>query len=74
MLYPLLDAQASLRHLSDGTGALMRSVTYDAWGQVRQRTGSVWSRLGYTGEPMGTHDGTVSLRARHYQPALGRFF
>ncbi|NJO82382.1 MAG: RHS repeat-associated core domain-containing protein [Blastochloris sp.] len=36
-------------------------------------SGSAWTRLGYTGEPMGWHDGTVYLRARHYQPALGRF-
>lgn len=70
--YPLLDAQASVRALTDAGGAVVRRVTYDAWGGVRQATGAAWTRLGYTGEPMGA-DGTVYLRARHYQPALGRF-
>lgn len=51
----------------------MRSLTYDVWGTVRHSSGSAWTRLGYTSEPMGTHDGTVYLWARHYQPALGSF-
>jgi RHS repeat-associated protein len=73
ILYPLLDAQASLRELTDATGAVVRALHYDAWGTIRHSSGSAWTRLGYTGEPMGTHDGTVYLRARHYQPSLGRF-
>jgi len=50
-----------------------RTITYDAWGTVRHTTGTVATRLGYTGEWMGLVDGTVYLRARHYQPTLGRF-
>ena len=40
---------------------------------MRHTTGTATTRLGYTGEWMGLVDGTVYLRARHYQPALGRF-
>ena len=36
-------------------------------------SGSASSRLGFTGELMGAADGTVYLRARHYNPVLGRF-
>jgi len=71
--YTLLDALGSIRALVTPAGAVARTIHYDAWGTVRHTTGTVATRLGYTGEWMGMVDGTVYLRARHYQPALGRF-
>ncbi|MEM8531768.1 MAG: RHS repeat-associated core domain-containing protein [Chloroflexota bacterium] len=70
VIYPLVDHQGSIRHLVDRYGTLSDSVHYDAWGTVRQGENSL--NLGYTGERMNA-DGTIFLRARHYQPALGRF-
>ena len=64
------DAWVSRRH---HTGTVVRSTVYDIWGSVRTTSGTVDTRLGYTGELMGAVDGTVYLRARHYRPALGRF-
>jgi RHS repeat-associated protein len=73
VFYPLLDGLRSARQLTDATGAIVRSTTFDAFGVVRYQTGTALSTLGYTGERTGTADGTVYLRARHYQPNLGRF-
>src|SRR6266540_3392491 len=71
--HPLLDALGSVRHLTDSSGAVVLSRSYDAYGNIRHTTGSAVTRLGYTGELTGVADGTVYLRARHYSPTLGRF-
>jgi RHS repeat-associated protein len=71
--YPLLDALGSLRHLTDASGDLALSRSYDAFGHIRHTAGAASSRFGFTGEPFGAVDGMVYLRARHYHPALGRF-
>ena len=69
--YALLDAQGSLKHLTDTTGALTRTRMYDAWGNLRFTTGTGTSRLGSTGE---WQDGSlVYLRARWYHTGLGTF-
>lgn len=71
--YTLLDALGSIRARVTPSGTVARTITYDAWGTVLHTSGTATTRLGYTGEWMGLVDGTVYLRARHYQPALGRF-
>ena len=69
--YALLDAQASIRHLTDVTGTLTLTRVYDAWGNLRVTTGMDTSRLGSTGE---WQDGSlVYLRARWYHTGLGTF-
>ncbi|HEX5690103.1 MAG TPA: RHS repeat-associated core domain-containing protein, partial [Roseiflexaceae bacterium] len=71
--YALLDGLGSLRQLTDSNGAVVLNRSYDAFGALRANTGSETSRMGFTGEPTGAADGLVYLRARHYNPALGRF-
>jgi len=71
--YPLLDAQGTVRALSDASGALRMQQRFDAFGVRRHISGSGSSGLGYTGELTNPDDSTVYLRARHYQPRLGRF-
>ena len=69
--YALLDAQGSLKQLTDTTGAVTLTRVSDAWGTVRFTTGTGTSRLGYTGE---WQDGSlVYLRARWYHTGLGTF-
>ena len=40
VVYSLLDGLGSVRHLTDGSGAIVLSRVYDAYGTVRQSTGS----------------------------------
>ena len=71
--YPLLDGLGSVRHLTDGSGTIILSRGYDAFGAIRYTAGTAQTALGFTGERMGAVDGTIYLHARHYSPALGRF-
>jgi len=71
--YPLLDGLGSVRRLTDAAGTVILSRSYDAYGNVWFAAGTGSSRLGYTGELQDSVSGLVYLRARHYQPALGRF-
>jgi RHS repeat-associated protein len=59
--------------LADAAGSVVLQRSFDAYGNVRHSTGSANSSLGFAGEWTNPTDGTVYLRARHYQPALGRF-
>jgi RHS repeat-associated protein len=75
MVYPLGDGLGSVRNLTDASGVVTRSVSYDAWGVLRHATGTApagASGLGYTGEQQ-FGDGIVHLRARAYAPQWGRF-
>ena len=71
--YPLVDGLGSVRHLTDGAGNVMLSRSYDAFGNLRQSTGTGVTRLGFTGELQDQMTGLVYLRARHYHTVLGRF-
>lgn len=71
--YPLLDGLGSVRHLTDSSGNVTLSRSYDAFGNVRHSSGTGVTRLGYTGELQDQLTGLVYLRARFYHPVLGRF-
>jgi RHS repeat-associated protein len=70
--YLLADALASIRGVTDGSGALVGSMTYDAFGAIRSQTGAP-SAFGYTGELYTAATGLLHLRARDLNPSLGRF-
>jgi RHS repeat-associated protein len=58
--------------VTDGSGVLVGSIAYDAFGAVRSQSGSS-SALGYTGELYTAATGLLHLRARDLNPTLGRF-
>src|SRR5258706_806531 len=62
----------SVRLLSDANGQLLGSLRYSPFGEVEQQTGSR-SPLGFTGQMQDAASGLTYLRARYYDPALGRF-
>ena len=57
---------------ADGTGALVGTADYDAFGAVRASAG-VAGTFGFAGEQLDPETGRVHLRARQYAPGLGRF-
>jgi len=67
----LYDGLGSTTELADGAGAATGAYSYDAFGAVRSHTGgsTQWS---FTGE-QNDANGLEYLRARYYDPALGRF-
>jgi RHS repeat-associated protein len=70
--YPLADSLGSVRGMTDGTGTLTATADYGAFGDVRSSTGA-GSSFGYAGEQSDSVTGALYLRARDYQPTLGRF-
>jgi RHS repeat-associated protein len=69
--YYLTDGLGSTTQLTDGAGAVAGAYTYDAFGSVRSHSGSAteWSFTGEQNDPTGLE----YLRARYYEPAVGRF-
>jgi RHS repeat-associated protein len=68
-----LDAQGSIRHLTDRNGNITDSFTYDANGNVIARTGSTDLRFLFRGEQLNPNTGWYHLRARWMDPKAGRF-
>ncbi len=71
--YYLYDGQMSVRQLTDANGAVTNTYTYDAFGLLLESTGNTPNLYLYTGEQFDPHVGLYYLRARYYNPFLGRF-
>ncbi|MDR0507102.1 MAG: RHS repeat-associated core domain-containing protein, partial [Dysgonamonadaceae bacterium] len=73
----------SITHITDGSGALVEELSYDAWGNLRDpATQAVYEPgeepelflgRGYTGHEHLPKFGLIKMNARLYDPALGRF-
>jgi RHS repeat-associated protein len=57
----------------DDAGALVSRYTYGAFGQPGPVTGASTNPFTYTGRPFDPASATYDLRARAYDPGLGRF-
>ena len=66
------DAQ-SIRFLMDASGNVTDSLTWDSYGRLLLRTGTTPLFLGYQNEYTEPETGLIYLRARWYNPDLGRF-
>ncbi len=67
------DGRLSTRQLTDETGAVTDTYTYDAFGVELARTGATVNLYRYTGEQFDPNVGFYYLRARYYAPQTGRF-
>jgi RHS repeat-associated protein len=70
--YQLPDGLGSVRQLTDPAGQIALMQSYDPFGNPTQIVGSPASVFGYTGEQTDP-TGLVFLRARYYNPRIGRF-
>ena len=71
--YFIQDEMGSTLFLLDQDHEIRKSYRYDAFGNILEETGDIPNRLMYTGQ---MYDGTAVqyyLRARFYNPAIGRF-
>ena len=67
------DGQSSTRQLSDDSGTIQDEYNYDAFGVLRNQTGSTSNSYLYTGEQFDANLGLYYLRARYYNQGSGRF-
>lgn len=70
--YAHADGLGSVRLVTDAAGAAAGSSTYEPWGAPRPGS-QTFGGFGFTGEQQDAESGLVCLRARHYDPAAGRF-
>jgi RHS repeat-associated protein len=66
------DRLGSVRALTNEAGTVTASYRSDEWGLTTATSGSSAQPFGYTGEPRDA-TGLTYLRARYYDPSLGRF-
>jgi len=69
-LYFVVDHLGSTRALTDSSGNVVESMTYDSFGNG---PASTLTRYGYTGRELDSETGLYYYRARWYDPAQGRF-
>jgi RHS repeat-associated protein len=68
------DGLGSTRQLTDSSGSVTVSYTYDSYGNLIASTGTSANAYGFTGQQQFNEaDNLVFLRARYYKPIIGRF-
>ena len=71
--YYTQNAHGDVVNLTDETGAVTKSYTYDAFGVEQNIDDSDTNAFRYCGEYYDSESGTIYLRARYYNPTTGRF-
>jgi RHS repeat-associated protein len=71
--YHLYDGLGSTVGLADGDGDPVDGYTYDVFGAIRTQSDSSPNYWLFTGEQRDSESALYYLRARYYDPAVGRF-
>ena len=71
--YFTYDGLGSTTDLTNGGATVTDQYSYDVFGAVRSHTGSSPNYWQFTGEQLDSAENLYFLRARHYDPATGRF-
>ena len=66
------DREGSTRLITNTSGAVVATKSYDPYGNIVASTGTAASTFGYTGEYTDP-SGLIYLRARYYDPGTGQF-
>ncbi|MCA1831305.1 MAG: RHS repeat-associated core domain-containing protein [Actinomycetota bacterium] len=67
------DQLGSTRALTNSTGTVVATDSYDAYGNLSGSTGTVTNPFGYAGQYTDSESGLQYLRARYYDPVTGQF-
>ena len=68
-----LDEQNSTAYITEAGQGIENSYQYDAFGAFRCKEENIHNRILYTGQQHDQVTGQYYLRARYYNPVLGRF-
>ena len=71
--YYTQNAHGDVVNLTDSTGAITKSYKYDAFGVEQNIDDADTNAFRYCGEYFDAETGTIYLRARYYNPTIGRF-
>lgn len=71
--YYVTDPHGNVVQLTDGNGNVTRVYEYDSFGNELEQDGRDDNPFRYCGEYFDKETGEVYLRARYYQPIVGRF-
>lgn len=71
--YFLKDGQGNIRALTNGSGTISESYSFDAFGKLQSGPAIPNTAYLYTGQQFDVLSGLYSLRARYYNPGDGRF-
>jgi RHS repeat-associated protein len=70
----LADSQDTIRDVVDNTGATLKHLKYDGFGNVTSQTNSLLTlRFSYSGRELDAKTKLYYYRARYYDQGLGRF-
>jgi RHS repeat-associated protein len=67
------DQLGSTRALTDSSGDVQDTDTYDPYGNLTTSTGTVPNNLLYAGQYQDAESGLYYMRARYYDPSTGQF-
>jgi RHS repeat-associated protein len=67
------DALSSVTSLSNVTGGLARTYSYDSFGMLTGSTGTLLNPFQYSGREFDAETGVFYNRYRYYDPSIGRF-
>jgi RHS repeat-associated protein len=67
------DGLGSITSLSNSSGALATTYTYDSFGNLTATSGTITNPYRYTGREYDPETGLYYYRARYYDPTIGRF-
>ena len=71
--YYSVDEQGSTDFITDAAGDIMNEYWYDAFGNILDGKHEVHNRITYTGQQFDNITQQYYLRARFYNPIIGRF-
>ncbi len=71
--YYSVDEQGSTEFITDRTGKVRNEYRYDAFGNILEAKEDIHNRITYTGQQFDKITQQYYLRARFYNPVIGRF-
>ncbi|KAF1084282.1 tRNA nuclease WapA precursor [Sporotomaculum syntrophicum] len=71
--YYLYNGHGDVTKVIDQNGNIVNSYTYDEWGNILSQQEQLPQPLKYAGEYYDDESGLYYLRARYYDPTVGRF-
>jgi len=71
--YYIYNGHGDVVQLIDQNGNIKNNYTYDEWGNINSKQEQVSNPLKYAGEYYDDESGLYYLRARYYDPTIGRF-